>query len=562
MHPLSYYHPHISCLHTFILAPLTPALLSPTPAPVPPIHKGLYEIKREIEKNNPTLKCCVIYGGLPPDARKQQAQLFSNPTSGYDVLVASDAIGMGLNLAIRRIIFSTMEKFDGRRRRNLLPIEIKQIAGRAGRFGTLYEDGLVTTMRTEDMKLVRQGMETLDKPITRAGLFPSLEQLELLGVLLDYKVNDELMRAFWSDLHAREWSTNDDGSSSHSSSNHSTNTMTNETDNHHHHHNRFTYNGGNNTSAASILELFGTVKEFSRQLELFLTTSEEYKMFSDKVFVRIERAKEIRRQKMMSSPHLSSDLDQSLTPYKESQNNNILSTSSFVTADTTDKDKRGNHLNNNDEGREPYTINLSNLLSMFYRRAEMDESGKYFLCDLAEKTAIAQAIDEIPLTFRHRYTFCMAPVDADNDELLSRFRTFAMEFSRFGKVGLRDSVINHRIPKTPTELLTIETMHRVFDVYLWLGQHFPLSFVDMDAAKFEAKQCAYLVDVALRSFDRRKINTITTASVAIERQSQSPPDDNHGKDSHDRHKTINTTDKDRTIERSLQKKLKNRIFTK
>ena len=59
-------------------------------------RQGLYEIKREIEKNNPTLKCCVIYGGLPPDARKQQAQLFSNPTSGYDVLVASGAKSLWL----------------------------------------------------------------------------------------------------------------------------------------------------------------------------------------------------------------------------------------------------------------------------------------------------------------------------------------------------------------------------------------------------------------------------------------------------------------------------------
>lgn len=53
-------------------------------------------------------------GSLPPDARKQQAKLFNDPLSGYNILVASDAIGMGLNLAIRRIVFSSVEKFDGR----------------------------------------------------------------------------------------------------------------------------------------------------------------------------------------------------------------------------------------------------------------------------------------------------------------------------------------------------------------------------------------------------------------------------------------------------------------
>lgn len=58
-------------------------------------------------------------GNLPPEARREQAKLFSDPQSGFDVLVASDAIGMGLNLAIRRIVFSTVTKFDGFRERKL-----------------------------------------------------------------------------------------------------------------------------------------------------------------------------------------------------------------------------------------------------------------------------------------------------------------------------------------------------------------------------------------------------------------------------------------------------------
>jgi hypothetical protein len=49
--------------------------------------------------------------------------------SGSDILVASDAVGMGLNLNIRRIIFSTLEKFDGTSMRALTVAEIKQIAG-------------------------------------------------------------------------------------------------------------------------------------------------------------------------------------------------------------------------------------------------------------------------------------------------------------------------------------------------------------------------------------------------------------------------------------------------
>ena len=56
------------------------------------------------------------------------------------VAVATDAIGMGLNLPVRRIVFVQTEKFDGTSRRQLTVPEIKQIAGRAGRFG-LYDAG-------------------------------------------------------------------------------------------------------------------------------------------------------------------------------------------------------------------------------------------------------------------------------------------------------------------------------------------------------------------------------------------------------------------------------------
>lgn len=46
-------------------------------------------------------RCCVVYGALPPEARTGQAALFNTPRSGYSVLAASDAVGLGLNLNIR-----------------------------------------------------------------------------------------------------------------------------------------------------------------------------------------------------------------------------------------------------------------------------------------------------------------------------------------------------------------------------------------------------------------------------------------------------------------------------
>ena len=59
----------------------------------------LFQIKREIEEKT-GLKCAIIYGRLPPEIRSEQAALFNDPNSGYDVLVGSDALGMGLNLYV------------------------------------------------------------------------------------------------------------------------------------------------------------------------------------------------------------------------------------------------------------------------------------------------------------------------------------------------------------------------------------------------------------------------------------------------------------------------------
>lgn len=81
------------------------------------------------------LRTCIVYGALPAETRRAQARLFNDPASGHRVLVASDAIGMGLNFNIRRVVFSTMEKSGGPgRRRGPVPASlVKQIAGRAGR---------------------------------------------------------------------------------------------------------------------------------------------------------------------------------------------------------------------------------------------------------------------------------------------------------------------------------------------------------------------------------------------------------------------------------------------
>ena len=88
---------------------------------------------------------------------------------GYNVLVATDAIGMGLNLSIKRIIFSSMQKYDGRKDRYLTSHEVKQIAGRAGRYNTHYPEGYVMCLHDEDSNHMFTSLSQPDRPIYKVG---------------------------------------------------------------------------------------------------------------------------------------------------------------------------------------------------------------------------------------------------------------------------------------------------------------------------------------------------------------------------------------------------------
>ncbi len=88
-------------------------------------------------------RVAVVYGALSPEVRRAEAARFNGGDA--EILVATDAIGMGLNLNIRRIVFSTLRKFDGEQRRDLSVQEVKQIGGRAGRYG-LHEEGVVAVL--------------------------------------------------------------------------------------------------------------------------------------------------------------------------------------------------------------------------------------------------------------------------------------------------------------------------------------------------------------------------------------------------------------------------------
>lgn len=110
----------------------------------------------------------MIYGSMPPETRKKQIQQFNNGKT--KVIVATDAIGMGLNLPIRRIVFLENEKFDGTRRRLLTSQEVKQIAGRAGRKG-IYDIGKVAF--TRNIKMMGRLLEQADEPVHTFSIAPT-----------------------------------------------------------------------------------------------------------------------------------------------------------------------------------------------------------------------------------------------------------------------------------------------------------------------------------------------------------------------------------------------------
>jgi ATP-dependent RNA helicase SUPV3L1/SUV3 len=158
---------------------------------------AIHAMKADVERLTGK-RCAVVYGSLPPETRAQQAALFNDPNNDYDFLVASDAVGMGLNLSIKRIIFEATSKHDGTSFRIIQTSDIKQIAGRAGRYKTATEavkkgpstdaggdpveldlvkksvrnEGFVTTLEDFDLRIVEKAMRTEVEPLKTAGIFP------------------------------------------------------------------------------------------------------------------------------------------------------------------------------------------------------------------------------------------------------------------------------------------------------------------------------------------------------------------------------------------------------
>lgn len=152
-------------------------------------RKMVLTLKTRLEQMGRSVS--VVYGGLPPEVRRKQAERFA--VGETEICVATDAVGMGLNLPADNVCFWEIEKFDGREMRILKATEVQQIGGRAGRYG--YSDtGTIGATRRGDLNKIRELFYQTPPELTHARVAPTVDDLALIPGSLDERLKE------WSQL--------------------------------------------------------------------------------------------------------------------------------------------------------------------------------------------------------------------------------------------------------------------------------------------------------------------------------------------------------------------------
>ena len=126
------------------------------------------------------LSVATVYGNLSPEVRRAQAERFREGQA--DIVVGTDALAMGLNMPIARIVMTTAVKYNGVEEEEISAALAKQIAGRAGRYG-VHEEGFVAGYDDETHSVMRSLMKEKVPPVPATGfaVAPSLEQLHRIS---------------------------------------------------------------------------------------------------------------------------------------------------------------------------------------------------------------------------------------------------------------------------------------------------------------------------------------------------------------------------------------------
>jgi ATP-dependent RNA helicase SUPV3L1/SUV3 len=141
------------------------------------------------------LSVATVYGNLSPEVRQAQAARFREGQA--DVVVGTDALAMGLNLPIQRIVLTTAVKYNGVEEEEISAALAKQIAGRAGRFG-VHEEGFVAGYDDDTHEIMRSLMKEKVPPVPASGfaVAPSLEQLHRISAVTGETSLVKLLRRF------------------------------------------------------------------------------------------------------------------------------------------------------------------------------------------------------------------------------------------------------------------------------------------------------------------------------------------------------------------------------
>lgn len=145
------------------------------------------------------LSAATIYGNLAPEVRRAQAERFRDGSA--DVVIATDALSMGLNMRIARVVMTTTVKFNGVEEEEISASLARQIAGRAGRYG-VHEEGLVAGYDDDTHEVMRALLKEKIAPLSATGfsVAPSLEHLHRIAAVTGETSLAKLLKRFMHNI--------------------------------------------------------------------------------------------------------------------------------------------------------------------------------------------------------------------------------------------------------------------------------------------------------------------------------------------------------------------------
>ncbi|KAF3783367.1 ATP-dependent RNA helicase [Nymphaea thermarum] len=156
----------------------------------------------------------------------------------------------------------------------------------------------------------------------------------------------------------------------------------------------------------------------------------------------------------------------------------------------TDSTDEGSHME-----AQPTTI-CDHLFGQGQFLEKAKTSPFYFITNCEDILKVAAVIDEMPLSLEDKYLFCISPVDM-NDEISGQgLVQFAESYSKRGVVHLKEIFTpgTLQVPKSQIELMELESIHKVLDLYVWLSFRLEESFPDREVASAQKEMCNLLIE--------------------------------------------------------------------